>query len=145
MLHMMKGNRLMTTSAGKPYANTRLVQFLDKRITEMRPRKTQTRIATEAGFKSVNMLAMIKSGASRLPLDRVQSLARALECDRARLFNLAVEQMDPGLARMIQDIYGLALTKNEIQIVELIRDVSGHSDPHLTRKLEKAIREVFEQ
>ena len=32
------------------------------------------------------MMAMIKSGAAKLPLDRVPALARALECDPAVLF-----------------------------------------------------------
>ena len=64
---------------GKPHADTKLVKFL-----ELRPKKTQRKIAAETGFASVNMLAMIKAGNSRLPLDRVPALAKALDVDGAR-------------------------------------------------------------
>lgn len=132
----------MAKSAGRPYTDSRLVKFLDKRILELRPRKSQAEIATEAGFRAVNMMAMVKTGRSKLPLDRVPALAEALECDFVYLFMLAVEQTDVLLVRMINENLRL-VTKNEMQIVELVRGASRQSDPHLTRKLEKAIREVF--
>lgn len=66
----------MKKSAAKPYASTRLVRFLEKRILELRPRKTQLAIVNEAGFSQTNMLAMIKAGANKLPLDRVAGLLK---------------------------------------------------------------------
>jgi len=61
----------------KPFADTRLAKFIEKRVMELKPRKSQIEIAVEAGFVSVNMLPMLKGGSSKLPLDRVPSLARA--------------------------------------------------------------------
>jgi hypothetical protein len=77
----------------KPYSDTRLVRFLGREISKLRGRKSQAAIAAEAGFRHANMLAMIKNGSSKLPLDRVPGLARALDCDAALLFHLALEQM----------------------------------------------------
>jgi len=128
---------------GKRYADTRLVKFLRRRILELKPKKTQTEIAAAAGFVAVHMLAMIKSGAARLPLDRVPSLARALETDPARLLLLAVEQQDRALARVLSDILGTIASKNEIAWLQEIRDASGYSDPSLTRKAQQAIRGIF--
>lgn len=65
--------------------STPAVAFLKRRVLEQRPAKSQAKIAPESGFSSVNMLAMIKSGASRMPLDRVPALARALDIDPALL------------------------------------------------------------
>ncbi len=76
----------MPSNSGKPYKNTRLVKYLEKRVLELRPRKTQIAISAEAGFRQPNMLAMIKGGATKLPLDRVPELAKALECDPAMYF-----------------------------------------------------------
>ena len=76
----------MTTR--KPYDGTRLTALIEKRIVELRPTKTQAEIAAEAGFTNVNMLSMIKTGATRLPIDRVPALAAALDVDAARLFQL---------------------------------------------------------
>ena len=75
-----------------PYADTQMSAFLTKRILELRPRKSQAQIASEAGFVNANVLSMLKSGKTKLPLDRVPALAAALDCDPSRLFRMAVEQ-----------------------------------------------------
>ena len=67
---------------GMPYAASRLTSFIRKRILELRPRKNQVEIAVEAGFVNTNMLLMIKSGKTKLPLDRVPALAKALDVIR---------------------------------------------------------------
>jgi hypothetical protein len=133
----------MATKAGKPHADTRLVKFLQKRILEMRPRKSQVEIAAEAGFVATNMLAMIKRGSARLPLDRVPALAKALDVDPAYIFQLTLEQHDPALARVVSDIVGAAVTRNEVAWLEEIRGASDHADPTLTGKARKAIRGIF--
>lgn len=133
----------MKSSAGRPYADTGMTRFLEKRILELRPRKSQIAIAAEAGFDAVNMLAMIKSGANRMPLDRVPALAKALDCDPAYLFRLAVDQQDGALARIIDDIYGANVTRNEGAWLAALREASGNSDPTLTTKAQRAIRAIF--
>lgn len=133
----------MSKVVGKPFANTNLAKFVTKRILELRPKKTQGQIGDEAGFLSVNMLSIVKSGAAKLPLDRVPDLAKALECDPARLFILAVEQQDTALAVAIRDIFQIAVTANEAVWIEELRDASDDSDPALTTKGRRAIRAVF--
>ncbi len=76
--------------AKEPHANTPLADFIEKRVLELRP-KHQNEIAEEAGFKNVNMLSMIKSGTSKLPLGRVVALALALDCDPKLFFRPAFE------------------------------------------------------
>jgi hypothetical protein len=132
------------SSLGKPYADSRLVKYLTRRILELKPRKTQLAIAAEAGFGQRTMLANIKSGVNKLPLDRVPGLAKALECDPACLFNLALDQLsDAGTATAIQQIFGGVLTQNERVILAEIRNASDNSDPSLTPARQAAIREVF--
>jgi hypothetical protein len=133
----------MATQAGKPYVDTKLVRFLQKRILEFRPRKTQREIASEAGFVAVNMLAMVKAGSSRLPLDRVPALAKALEADPAYVFQLTLEQHDPALARVISAIFGTAVTRNEVAWLEEIRRASHNTNPSFTSKARSAIRGIF--
>ena len=134
----------MKKTAAKPYADSRLVQFLAKRVLELRPRKTQSAIATEAGFAQANMLANIKSGANKLPLDRVPGLAKALECDAALLFMMAVEQTGGDTTELaIRKIFGAVVTENEVAWIEEIRNASDHADPSLTMKARSAIRGIF--
>ena len=132
----------MRSTAGRPYEHTRLVKFLNKRILELRPKKKQVEIAAEAGFIAVHTLAMIKSGSARLPLDRIASLAKALDSDPVHLLLLALEQQDSALALVLSDVVTL-VTRNESAWLDEIRRASDHSDPNLTRKAEQAIRGIF--
>jgi transcriptional regulator with XRE-family HTH domain len=130
-------------SPGRPYANTQLVRFLERRALELRPVKTQAAIAHEAGFTATNMLAMIKSGSTRLPLDRVPALARALDADPAYLFRLALAQQSEALVGIVDEIFGPALTQNEKAWIAGIRRASANSDPTFTSKAERALNGVF--
>lgn len=134
----------VTKLSSKPFSDTRLPRYLEKRILELRPRKTQLAIASEAGFISPNMLAMIKSGANKLPLDRVASLAKALECDPVVLFMLALEQLDRNTTEQaVREIFGALVTENEVAWIEEIRRASDHSNPSLTTRARSAIRGIF--
>ncbi len=129
---------------GNPYGNTRLATFVDRRILELSPRKSQRDIALEAGFKNVNMLSMIKSGATKLALDRVPALADALETDPRHLFLLTLEQAGLETTKAaVRAIFGAIVTRNEVAWLEEIRDASGHSDPSLTSRSRSAIRGIF--
>ncbi|RBI67311.1 XRE family transcriptional regulator [Roseovarius sp. TE539] len=128
----------------KPYADTRLAKFIDKRVMELKPRKSQIEIAVEAGFVSQNMVTMIKTGASKLPLDRVPSLARALECDPAYLLRLTLEQIEGDTAaHALVEIMGTPITGNELGWLQEIREASDHSDPRMTSRGRAAIRAIF--
>lgn len=130
--------------AKRPHADTRLAKFIEKRVLELRPRKTQAQIAEEAGFINPNMIAMLKNGSTKLPLDRVPSLAAALDCDPRLLFNLALDQIGGSTtARAIAEIFGTIVTRNEVAWIEAIREASGNTDPSLTTRSRSAIRGIF--
>ena len=126
-----------------PHADSQLAMFLQKRILEVRP-KTQREIAVEAGFVNPNMLAMIKAGTSKMPLDRVPALARALNCDPRYLFRLSLEQAgNETTATAIDEIFGAVVTRNETVWLHEIRDASDNTDPAVTVRARSAIRAIF--
>lgn len=127
----------------RPYAGTRLVRFLERRISDLKAVKSQVEIASEAGFSSRNMLSMIKTGDAKLPLDRVPALAKALDCDAAILFKLAVLQQGSALAGVIDEIFGTVVSQNEIGWLKEIREASDHADPFVTTKAKRAIHAIF--
>ncbi len=130
--------------AKKPYQDTRLAKFLDTRLLELKHKKTQAEIAEEAGFVNPNMVTMIKKGATKLPIDRVPALAKALESDPALLLRLALEQSEGSTAAAaIYEIIGQPITKNEMAWINEIREASGDTDPRLTSRAAAAIRGVF--
>ena len=130
--------------AKKPHEDTRLAKFLKNRILELKPKKSQAQIADEAGFVNPNMLTMLKQGASKLPVDRVPELAKALETDPALLLRLALEQSEGSTAAAaIFEILGQPITANEMTWITEIREASGDTDPRLTSRAKTAIRGVF--
>ena len=130
--------------AKKPYQDTALAKFVDTRLLELKHKKTQVEIAEEAGFVNPNMITMIKQGATKLPIDRVPALAKALEVDPARLLRLALEQSEGSTAAAaIYEIIGQPVTRNEMAWINEIRDASGDTDPRLTSRAGIAIRGVF--
>ena len=59
-----------------PYETSPAAVFLRRQTELLAHRKTQKEIAHEAGFTNGNLISMFKSGASKIPLDRVPALAR---------------------------------------------------------------------
>lgn len=127
-----------------PHADTRLAKFVSRRILELAPKKSQREIALEAGFVNPNIISMIKAGSSKLALDRVPAMAKALDVDPKYLFTLALEQAGFETTRAaVGDIFGTVVTDNEVDWLTEIRDASGHTDPRLTNRLRTALRAIF--
>jgi hypothetical protein len=131
-------------NAARPFAGTKLTTFLTSRVLELRPKKSQAEIATEAGFGNANMMSMLKAGRVRLPLDRVPALALALETDPVHLFLLALDQMaGDTTAKAFEYIFGTVVTENELDWVLAVREASDGANPSLTRRGRTAIFRVF--
>ena len=128
----------------KPYTETRLPSFIEKRILELRPTKSQAEVAAESGFVNPNMISMIKTGASRLPLDRVPALASALDVDPARLLQLALEQwVGSSAARAFEAIFSTVVSRHEADWINEIRHASDDTDPAVTTRARASLRDMF--
>ncbi|MBN9676342.1 XRE family transcriptional regulator [Salipiger bermudensis] len=128
----------------RPHENTRLAKYVERRVLELKPVKSQQQIASEAGFQNPNMLTIIKQGSSKLAIDRVPSMAKALDCDPAYLMRLALEQAEGDTAaQAIFEILGTPVSANELGWVEAIRELSDHTDPRLTTRSRAALRTMF--
>jgi transcriptional regulator with XRE-family HTH domain len=128
----------------KPFEDTRLAQYVERRILELKPRKTQSEIAAQAGFINPNVITMIKQGKTKAALDRIPALARALECDPAFLMRLALEQaVGQTAAAAVTEIFGTPVTANERGWIEAIREASDNGDPRLTSRAQAAINAIF--
>lgn len=127
-----------------PYQNTSTARLITDRIRDLAHKKTQAEIASEAGFANANMITFLKNGRNKVPLDRVPSLARALEVDPAFLMRLALDQaVGATAAKAITDIFGTPATENERGWLQELRDASDNSDPRITARSRAALRGVF--
>lgn len=127
-----------------PYQSTPTAKLIADRIRDLSHRKTQAEIASEAGFGNANMMTFLKSGRNKLPLDRVPSLAKALEVDPAYLMRLALDQaVGATAAKAITEIFGTPATENERGWLTEIRDASDNADPRLAARARTALRGIF--
>ena len=129
-----------------PYKNSAASLFIAKRIAELSHRKTQSQIAAEAGFVNPNMMVFLKNGRNKLPLDRIPSLAKALEVDPAFLMRLALEQaVGATSAQAILEIFGTPVSENEALWLNALREASQDSDPRPTGRTRAAFMALFEK
>lgn len=127
-----------------PFQNSATARLITDRIRDLAHRKTQAEIASEAGFPNPNFMTFLKNGRNKVPLDRVPSLAKALEVDPAYLIRLALDQaVGATAAKAITEIFGTPATENERGWLQELRDASDNTDPRITARSHAALRGVF--
>ena len=130
---------------GMPHANSALAKFLDKRIHALKGVKTQREIAAEIGYDKPNILSMFKRGESKVPLEKIPALARALSADPTHLFRLGFEGHWPDLRGVIEEVFGRQMaTRNEDEIfLTKWRAITGDMDPAANAKVQAAVDRMF--
>ena len=84
--------------------------------------KSQKQIATEAGFEKPNIITMFKQGQTKIPIEKIGRLAKAIEVDAVYLYKLCMQEYQPDTWREIQKMFNQPiLTENEVEIIEAIR------------------------
>ena len=84
--------------------------------------KTQREIAQAAGFENPNMITMLKQGHTRLPLDRVGPLAKALEVEPGELLRRVMREYSPDTwAALSGMLERMLLSEKEIAAVAMMR------------------------
>ncbi len=85
---------------------------------------TQREIADRVGFKHANIISMLKTGETRVPLDRIPSLAQTLGMDERLFLMIAIEEYHPGVHEVLVDVLGLPLSDAELGILTMFRMAS---------------------
>jgi hypothetical protein len=104
------------------------------------------------GYPRPNVIAMIKSGAMKLPEAKVVEVADLLKVDRTFLLAKVIAENSPDLWAAISTVMADRLvTENEIELLGAIRAELGGHDVRLTksdevmRALVPALKKVFER
>lgn len=121
---------------------SRIAKFVDERLYELRGVRNQREIADIAGYANQNMITMIKQGHTKVAIDRVAGLAKALDADLGKLMRMALEQsFTPDAIRDLE--MALGVTRNEKRLLDVVREASKESDPLITEDIEAKIRAIF--
>ena len=110
-----------------------VAKFIGQQIE--RSGRLQEDIASDCGFVNRNMISMIKSGVTKLPLSKIGVLAKALDVDPAYLLRLALQEYMPEAWATFEGILGKQsfVTESEFDLLELIRHNTGAGSLDLSR------------
>lgn len=128
-----------------PHADTALCRFLNKQITALSGVKSQREIAAEAGYDRPNIISMFKRGETKVPLDRIPALAKALHVDPAHLFRLALEQQMPEVAKIMHQVIGKTVSDHEFELVQAFRKATKDADPKPEPRLLDMLEDAFKK
>ena len=102
---------------------SQVARFITERIEATG--QLQKDIAYKAGFEQPNIITMIKQGKTRLPLDKVGSIAKALEIDPLILLQMCFEEYYPKTCNAIAPYMVTAITEDERKLLAALRKWSG--------------------
>ena len=68
--------------------------------------KTQREIALECGYSKSNLITMFKQGLTKVPIEAVPKLAKALDEDPAVLLRMALREYMPAALKTIEEYLG---------------------------------------
>jgi transcriptional regulator with XRE-family HTH domain len=106
--------------------------------------KTAVQIAEEVGFPKPNILSMIRSGKTKLPIARIPKMAKALEVDPVFLLDMAMREYDPETWTVIKSLVGRpAVSNNQYELLEVIREARPGEDFKVTENNKEKIMEFF--
>jgi chaperonin cofactor prefoldin len=118
--------------------NNSFHEYLEKQIAICG--KRQKVIAEELGYDKPNIITMFKQGVTKVPLNKVELLAKAIGIDPYSLLKKAMTEYTPGMWSTIEIIRDRAVTDNEYEMVKKLRNSSNYDDPlYLNEILEKQI------
>jgi hypothetical protein len=106
--------------------------------------KTEAEIARELGYSKPEIIKLMRSGTTKVPIDRIPALARSLNVEPAHMMTLALEDYAPQMLRALEETFEFLATPNEREIIKVVRHLSNNSDPRLTAALRQEIEEHFQ-
>jgi hypothetical protein len=116
---------------------TMVADLIGARIDLMAPRKTQKQPAKEMGFKSANMLSMLRTGDAKVPFSRLSIIAEVLELDPALLLRLHLCEQWLDFENIVFEIFGGMHTKAEREWVDYFGDLGVLVPPRNTESRQK--------
>jgi transcriptional regulator with XRE-family HTH domain len=131
------------TVKAKQGGSEELAAILNARLEEIGSYKSQKDVADEVGFPSANILSIIKRGATKLSLDRVEAMATALGLDLEVIMLPALRQYyTPEVIDALRKTFSSAETKTEREIISIAR---AHMDTkkNLSYETRQKLKEVF--
>ncbi|WP_299230828.1 hypothetical protein [uncultured Halomonas sp.] len=103
---------------------------------------SNAKLALACGYENFNVIAMMRKGRTKFPLEKIGLIANALQLDPVWLLRVAMSEYSPGKLTAIESIVGPLVTKNELQLLERWRQATHGEDPELSEPVKRGMLEV---
>ena len=103
--------------------------------------KAQKDIAFDIGYQP-NVITMLKQGRTKVPVTKIEALAKSLGIDSTNLLRMAMKEYQPDTWSAIESIVGFAVSENEKEVIEIFRTSSNDSDPKLNASARASLKAV---
>ena len=102
---------------------TLVATMISDRIDKLASHRNQSELAKAMGFKSANMLSMIRCGKAKLPFNKIPIVAKVLDLDAALLLRTHLREEWPEFESAVFEVFGGVLTMNEKAWLEFFVDI----------------------
>lgn len=139
----------MSESAKKahvmPFEHTAATKFFATRLQEVLTVESisQRDIAGEAGYTKPNIFSMFKSGETKIPIDRIPAMAKALRTDVAHFARLVLLQHYPTLGPEFEEIFGAMPSKTEKLVLTTWRKINGADNIDMDAQAKTELKEAL--
>jgi transcriptional regulator with XRE-family HTH domain len=109
--------------------------------------KTQREISQEIGYENPNVLTLMKQGKTKLPINKVQALAKALGVDQANFLRIVMSEYMPEAWDVIKSVVGeKVVSADQTELLGIVDLETGGlgvdlSDEKFVTDLRTALRE----
>lgn len=117
-------------------------EFLDEAIENSG--RTQREIAEIAGFRSANILSMMKQGGTKVPIERIPALARACRVDPRTFAEIAMKEYHPEIWTVLESVFSRPMTFEEEKLMALVELADLQEDLVWDGRLQDALSAVLE-
>ncbi len=102
----------------------------------------QKQISEALGFKTPNLITMIKQGSIKIPLYLIPNLAEILKVDPAKLLSMALKEYNPDTYAAVKQVFGYPITAVETKILEKLQAVAPYSEIETCNELEDYLKNL---
>lgn len=122
---------MSTGTTAKRAKSITVAEFLTQQLA-LSP-KSQRTIGNECGYENPNVITMIKQGSTKLPINKVGLMAKALGLDPRYLLRLVMEEYAPETWDVLTDILGreASVADEEMEIIGVMREATGGPMPSM--------------
>lgn len=89
---------------------------------------TNAEIAAALGYTQdrANMISMIRTGRSKLPINKIGAMAKVLKVDAAHLLRIVLSEYSPDTLAVLEEVLGAGMvTEGEAEVLSLFRKEAG--------------------